>query len=99
MKIRLTLLLIVLSLIGIVWSVYAYKSYYHAPIAILTTAGIQAQLVPSREGDARVGGMILLASALKTQRNDVYKNRILLLDAGNSLFGDLAHNELSRNMP
>lgn len=97
MKRILTIALSAAALLAILF--YAYRRYVREPVVILSTATLQAQLIPSRAGDMRVGGMILLASALKTLRNETYKNRSLLLDAGNSMFQDYGHLEFSKKMP
>jgi len=97
MKRILIIALTAVALLAIVF--YVHRRNVRQPVAILSTATIQAQLIPSLVGDMHAGGMILLASALKRLRNDMYKDRSLLLDAGNSMFQDDGHRKFSQKMP
>jgi 2',3'-cyclic-nucleotide 2'-phosphodiesterase (5'-nucleotidase family) len=93
--------IVILSLAAVLLSLalFIYHKYMHSPLLIMTTAAIQAGIVPSQEGEARVGGMLLLASALHTLRGNPLLHDTLLLDAGNSLFQDPDQYALSQKMP
>jgi 2',3'-cyclic-nucleotide 2'-phosphodiesterase (5'-nucleotidase family) len=56
------------------------------PVRILATSSLRGGLVPDRQGETRLGGLSLVASALESVRYQ-HQNTIVV-DAGNSLFSD-----------
>jgi len=83
-----TIALLLIAVLVLVVAIGALRSRTPRRAYIVATSSLKARFVPHRTGEVRVGGLVLLASALAELRRQHGPERVAYLDAGNALFGD-----------
>ncbi len=85
------------AVVAVVWYITHRPS--NADVYLLVTSSIQGGVTPVREGDTRLGGLILMSTALKEEIRQFGRERVVIVDAGNSLFNDTAHAAFAGEIP